>query len=445
MWPKMDHPGRREGSLVSTGRPLLHFLSIGAQRLRASYTIPLNMIVRTTAMLFVNRLVHTLVPGSESEPVDASCRTNAGFSASLVCIGLNITLCLAKGIAGLLAGSVSLIADAFNNLSDASSNIVSLLGFRLASRPADEGHPYGHGRYEYLAGLFVAVLVCAVGINLILESVTKIIKPSPTAYTLVSLAALATSMLVKLWMAEFNRALGNRIDSETLIATAQDSKNDVITSGSVLAAALISQTTGFDLDGWAGLGVGIFICISGMGLVRDAISPLLGQAPDPKLVQAIRDKIMSYPQVLGTHDLMVHDYGPGHQFASIHVELPAEQDPLEAHDLIDNIERDFMKNDHLMVTIHYDPIVTSDAAVGVLRSRLTEKLRQLDPALSLHDLRIVPGKTHTNVLFDLVLPAGYAGDKVELLTQMEQFIKEQDPTYNCIIKLEQSYTAAAHK
>ena len=280
MWPKMDHPGRREGSLVSTGRLLLHFLSIGARRPRASYTIPLNMIVRTTAMLFVNRLVHTLVPGSESEPVDASCRTNAGFSASLVCIGLNITLCLAKGIAGLLAGSVSLIADAFNNLSDASSNIVSLLGFRLASRPADEGHPYGHGRYEYLAGLFVAVLVCAVGINLILESVTKIIKPSPTAYTFISLAALATSMLVKLWMAAFNRTLGNRIDSETLIATAQDSKNDVITSGSVLVAALISQTTGFDLDGWAGLGVGIFICISGMSLVRDAISPLLGQAPD---------------------------------------------------------------------------------------------------------------------------------------------------------------------
>lgn len=285
-------------------------------------------------MLFVNRLVHTLVPGSESEPVDTSCRTNAGFAASLICIGLNITLCLAKGIAGLLAGSVSLIADAFNNLSDASSNIVSLLGFRLASRPADEGHPYGHGRYEYLAGLVVAVLVCAVGINLILESVTKIIKPSPTAYSALSMAALILSMLVKFWMAAFNRTLGNRIDSETLIATAQDSKNDVITSSSVLAAALISQTTGFDLDGWAGLGVGIFICISGMGLVRDAISPLLGQAPDPKLVQAIRDKIMSYPQVLGTHDLMVHDYGPGRQFASAHVEMPGEGDAFEHHEIL---------------------------------------------------------------------------------------------------------------
>ena len=334
-------------------------------------------------MLFVNRLVHTLVPGSEGEPVDASCRTNAGFAASLICIGLNITLCLAKGIAGLLAGSVSLVADAFNNLSDASSNIVSLLGFRLASRPADEGHPYGHGRYEYLAGLFVAVLVCAVGINLVLESITKIIKPSPTAYTLVSLAALVLSMLVKLWMAAFNRALGDRIDSETLIATAQDSKNDVITSGSVLAAALISQTTGFDLDGWAGLGVGIFICISGMGLVRDAISPLLGQAPDPKLVQEIRDRIMSYPQVLGTHDLMVHDYGPGRQFASAHVEMPGEGDAFEHHEILDTIEHDIKRQMGIDITLHCDPIATTG---DDLRGWVKRGVMQIDTALSIHDL-----------------------------------------------------------
>ena len=234
-------------------------------------------------MLFVNRLVHTLVPGGEDEPVDASCRTNAGFAASLICIGLNITLCLAKGIAGLLAGSVSLIADAFNNLSDASSNIVSLLGFRLASRPADEGHPYGHGRYEYLAGLFVAVLVCAVGINLILESVTKIIKPSPTVYSALSMAALVLSMLVKFWMAAFNRTLGNRIDSETLIATAQDSKNDVIATAAVLACSVIAHLTGLALDAWVGLAVGAYIGWSGFELIRDTVSPLLGQAPDPAL------------------------------------------------------------------------------------------------------------------------------------------------------------------
>ena len=325
MWPKMEHPVGQEGPLVSSSRPLLHFLSTGARCAHASYTIPLTMIVRTIAMLFVNRLVHTLVPGSEGEPVDTTRRTNAGFAASLICIGLNITLCLAKGIAGLLAGSVSLIADAFNNLSDASSNIVSLLGFRLAGRPADEDHPYGHGRYEYLAGLVVAVLVCAVGINLVLESVTKIIKPSPTAYTLVSLAALATSMLVKFWMAAFNRTLGNRIDSETLIATAQDSKNDVIASGSVLAAALISQTTGFDLDGWAGLGVGIFICISGMGL----------------------------------------------------------GDAFEHHEILDTIEHDIKRQMGIAITLHCDPIATTG---DDLRGWVKRGVAQIDPALSIHDL-----------------------------------------------------------
>ena len=258
-------------------------------------------------------------------------------------------------------------------------------------------------------------------------------------------AVLIASILVKLWMSGFNRTIGRIIGSETLIATAADSRNDVLSTGAVLIAAVLCRVTGWDvLDGLMGVGVAAFILISGWGLVMDTLSPLLGESPSEDLVDHIEQKVLSYPGVLGMHDLMVHDYGPGHQFASLHVELPAEQDPLEAHDLIDNIERDFLKNDRLLVTIHYDPIVTSDAAVGVLRARLTEKLRQLDPALSLHDLRIVPGRTHTNVLFDLVLPAGYAGDKVELLEQLEQFIKEQDTAYSCIIKVEQSYTAA-HK
>ena len=385
-------------------------------------------------MLFVNRLVHTLVPGSESEPVDTSCRTNAGFAASLICIGLNITLCLAKGIAGLLAGSVSLIADAFNNLSDASSNIVSLLGFRLASRPADEGHPYGHGRYEYLAGLFVAVLVCAVGINLILGSVTKIIKPSPTAYSALSMAALVLSMLVKFWMAAFNRTLGNRIDSETLIATAQDSKNDVIASASVLAAALISQTTGFDLDGWAGLGVGIFICISGMGLVRDAISPLLGQAPDPKLVQAIRDKIMSYPQVLGTHDLMVHDYGPGRQFASAHVEMPGEGDAFEHHEILDTIEHDIKHQMGIDITLHCDPIATTG---DDLRGWVKRGIAQIDPTLSIHDLHEHDGF----VSFDLVRPDGFDISDEELLELVTRIVHERRPDVSCVVTFDSGFSS----
>ena len=376
-------------------------------------------------------------------PQDPHTRAAYGNLASIVGMVCNVLLCLGKLAVGTLFGSIAIMADALNNLSDASSNIVSLVGFKLASRAPDAEHPFGHARYEYLAGLVVSVTVLGIGFSLLKESVVKVLHPTAVQFSLLTVAVLVASILVKLWMSSFNRTVGRTIGSETLIATAADSRNDVLSTGAVLIAAILCHLTGWNiLDGLMGVGVAVFILISGWGLVMDTLSPLLGERPSDDLVDHIEQTVMSYPGVLGMHDLMVHDYGPGHQFASLHVELPAEQDPLDAHDLIDNIERNFMKNDHLMVTIHYDPIVTSNAAVGGLRTRLTEKLRQLDPALSLHDLRIVPGKTHTNVLFDLVLPAGYAGDKVELLTQMEQFIKEQDPTYNCIIKVEQSYTAA---
>ena len=218
---------------------------------------------------------------------------------------------------------------------------------------------------------------------------------------------------------------------------------NVLTTGAVLLSTVLSHLTGWDvLDGLMGVAVAAFILWSGWGLMMDTLSPLLGESPSPELVEHIEHTVMSYPGVLGVHDLMVHDYGPGHQFASLHIEFPAEADPLEAHDIIDNIERDFLKKDHLQVTIHYDPIVTSDAAVGVLRSRLMEKARQMDPRLSIHDLRIVPGDSHTNVLFDLVFPAGYTGDKDARLAEMCNFVKEQDPGYCCMVKVEQSYASA---
>lgn len=227
------------------------------------------------------------------------------------------------------------------------------------------------------------------------------------------------------------------------MATAADSRNDVLTTSAVLLSTVLSHLTGWDvLDGLMGVAVAAFILWSGWGLMMDTLSPLLGESPSPELVEHIEHTVMSYPGVLGVHDLMVHDYGPGHQFASLHIEFPAEADPLEAHDIIDNIERDFLKKDHLQVTIHYDPIVTSDAAVGILRSRLMEKARQMDPRLSIHDLRIVPGDSHTNVLFDLVFPAGYTGDKDARLAEMCNFVKEQDPRYCCMVKVEQSYASA---
>ena len=357
---------------------------------------------------------------------DPKVRAAYGNLACWVGVACNLLLCLGKLTVGTLFGSIAIMADALNNLSDASSNVVSLVGFKLAAKAPDAEHPFGHARYEYLAGLAVSVTILGIGFSLLKESVVKVLHPTPVLFSWLTVAVLAASILVKLWMSGFNRTIGRIIGSETLIATAADSRNDVLSTGAVLIAAVLCRVTGWDvLDGLMGVGVAAFILISGWGLVMDTLSPLLGESPSEDLVDHIEQKVLSYPGVLGMHDLM-------------------EQDPLEAHDLIDNIERDFFKNDNLMVTIHYDPIVTSDAAVGVLRARLTEKLRQMDPELSLHDLRIVPGRTHTNVLFDLVLPAGYAGDKVELLTQLEQFIKEQDTAYSCIIKVEQSYTAA-HK
>ena len=374
---------------------------------------------------------------------DAAVRTAYGNLASLVGMACNILLCIGKLLAGTLFGSIAIMADALNNLSDASSNVVSLIGFRLAAKAPDAEHPYGHARYEYLAGLVVSVTILAIGLSLLKESALKVLHPTPVAFSWLSIGVLAASILVKLWLSGFNRAVGKKINSETLMATAADSRNDVLTTGAVLLSTILCSLTGYGImDGIMGVGVAAFILWSGWGLVMDTLSPLLGESPSPELVEHIERTVMSYPGVLGVHDLMVHDYGPGHQFASLHVEFPAETDPLTAHDVIDNIENDFLKKDRLQVTIHYDPIVTSDAQVGVLRARLKEHARQLDPRLSIHDLRIVPGDSHTNVLFDLVFPAGYTGDIDQMLAKMCQFVKEQDPKYCCVVKVEQSYASA---
>lgn len=373
---------------------------------------------------------------------DPAVRMRYGQFAGIVGIICNVMLCLGKGAIGLVSGSVSIVADAVNNLSDAASNIVSLLGFKLASRPADPEHPYGHGRYEYLAGLVVAALVLAIGINLAWSSVQKIITPSPTEFSGALVAVLVLSIAVKLWMAAFNRSIGRRIISDTLEATAVDSRNDVISTAAVLACACISRATGVDLDGWAGLAVGAFICWSGVGLLRDTVSPLLGQAPSPELVEHIHDKILSYPGVLGTHDLMVHDYGPGRQFASAHVEMAAEADPLESHDLIDNIEQDFKMEDGLIVTLHYDPIVTDDPEVRDMRHWISHAVEEIDPRITVHDLRCVPGPTHTNVIFDCVRPAGSALSADELRERVARLVQGHYPRTIAKITVDESYVSS---
>ncbi len=346
----------------------------------------------------MTNLLVRIFMGESPDWADPAQRTRAGLLSSFACIACNVLLCTAKAAVGLLAGSVSIVADAVNNLSDASSNVVSLIGFKLAGRPADEDHPFGHGRFEYLSGLAVAVIVCALGLDLVKESVGKILRPEPSELNAAIVVVLLASMAVKAWMMAFNRSLGSAIGSETLLATATDSRNDVVTTGAVLLCAVIGQVTGLDLDGWAGVGVGIFIAVSGVGLIRDTVSPLLGSAPDPDFVESIREEILSYPGVLGTHDLMVHDYGPGHTFVSAHVQMDGHADAFRNHEVLDSIERDFKKRTGSSMTLHYDPV---DTKAGDDLAWLNRQLAKVDPLLSAHDLRI---EEHF-LTFDLVKPA----------------------------------------
>ena len=376
------------------------------------------------------------------DTASVAARTRYGQFAGIVGIVCNLLLCLGKGAIGILAGSVSIVADAVNNLSDASSNIISLLGFKLASKPADPEHPYGHGRYEYLAGLAVAILIVFIGWELLQTSFDKIMNPGPTEFNAAVVCVLALSILVKLWMMAFNRTVGRRIGSTTLEATAVDSRNDVVSTAVVLACAAASHFAGIDLDGWVGLAVGVFILYSGVQLIRETIDPLLGRVPDPELVSHIHDTIMSYPGVLGTHDLMVHDYGPGRQFASAHVEMPVEADPMESHDLIDNIEQDFKERDGLIVTLHYDPIVTDDPEVNDMRNWIDAQVKTIDGRMSIHDLRTVPGPTHVNVLFDCVKPADLALSDKELADRVSALVTARYPKAICKITVDQSYVSS---
>ena len=374
---------------------------------------------------------------------DTEVRGAYGKFSGAVGIVCNGVLCVGKMLAGLISGSVSITADAVNNLSDASSSVISLLGFKLAGRPADREHPYGHGRYEYLSGLMVALLIMVIGVELLKSSVDKILNPAPVEFSWLSMGVLIFSILLKTWMMFFNNKMGRKINSGTLFATAADSRNDVITTSAVLVAALISKYTSLELDGYMGAAVALFILYSGFGLVRDTLDPILGRAPEPETVEAIRKKIMSYDGVLGTHDLMVHDYGPGRQFASVHVEMAAETDAIESHDIIDNIERDFMKNDGINMLVHYDPISTRDSETGEMRVWISEHRKSIDKRLTILDLRLVKGRTHTNVIFDCVAPLDLKIDEDELKDRIGAIIADSYPNYYSVITVDRSYAPVA--
>ena len=354
-------------------------------------------------------------------------RGAVGRLAGIVGIAANALLFAMKLTVGTLAGSVSITADAMNNLSDAGSSVVTLLGFKLAEKPADEDHPYGHARYEYISGLAVAAMILFIGFELAKSSLEKIFNPQSVDFTWITAGVLLGSITVKLWLSLFNRRLGKKINSDTLMATAADSRNDCIATGAVLISGLVEKFTGWHIDGFMGLAVALFILYSGIGLAKDTISPLLGEAAAPELQEQILDKIRSEKRVLGYHDLMVHDYGPGRRFASVHVEMDRKEDPLLCHELIDNLERECLESHGIQLVIHYDPVVTDDPELDRMRERTSSILTDLDARLTLHDFRMVQGTGHTNLIFDVALPEDLTAKKVQIKKDLDLKLNENAP------------------
>lgn len=370
---------------------------------------------------------------ADRDPENPVFRSACGKLAGVVGIVCNLLLFLLKLVAGLLSGSVSVMADAINNLSDASSSLVTLLGFKLAEKPADDGHPYGHARIEYLSGLIVAAMILFIGLELVKSSITKIVHPEATAFTWVTVLILLASVAVKLWLAGFCRTLGKTIRSAALEATAADSRNDVISTLAVLIAGVLSMIWGWKIDGYVGLAVAAFILYSGIGIAKDTIDPLLGAAPDPELTRMISEEILSHDRILGIHDLIVHDYGPGRRFASVHVEMDCREDPLASHDLIDDIERDFRQAHNVHLVIHYDPVVMDNEELLHMRQLVEAEVRAIDPRLSIHDFRMVWGPGHTNLIFDLVLPFDLEPRQQELKALIDQRIQFEGRQYYTVI------------
>ncbi len=371
---------------------------------------------------------------------DPKVRGAYGKLAGIVGIVCNILLCAGKLTVGILSRSVSITADAVNNLSDASSSLVTLIGFKLAERPADDEHPYGHARIEYLTGLAVAALILVIGVELGKSAVEKIIHPETVVFSYVTVAVLVGSILVKLWMALFCNTLGRRIGSGALTATAADSRNDVLSTAAVLIGILVGHFFDLQIDGYFGLLVALFIVWSGFGIAKETISPLLGEQADPELVRSISELVLSHDKILGIHDLMVHDYGPGQCFASAHAEMDSRDDPLSCHDIIDDIERDALRDLRVHLVIHYDPIVTDDEELNRMRELVGKEIKAISPELAMHDFRMVRGPGHTNLIFDLVIPFSMNDQKAELKRRIDERVQFEGKHYYTVI----TFDEAAH-
>ena len=369
----------------------------------------------------------------------SALRQAYGQLCGAVGIGLNLLLFAGKVFAGTISGSIAITADAFNNLSDAGSSLVTLLGFRLAGRKPDPEHPFGHGRMEYISGLAVAGLILLMGVELGKSSLKKILSPEEIVSSPLVLAILAVSVAVKLYMFYYNRSIGKKIKSAAMSATATDSLSDAVSTTAVLIATLVGQLTGLNIDGWVGLLVALFILFSAYKAAKETLSPLLGQTPDPEFVDRIEQIVLSYPEVLNIHDLIVHDYGPGRMMISLHAEVSADGDLLQLHDVIDNAEHRLKKELGCMAVIHMDPIITNDAHTDALRMAVAEKVKSIDPRLTIHDFRTVPGSTHTNLIFDVVVPYDVKLTADEVRRRIGALVKELDENYFAVVQVDNSY------
>ncbi len=372
----------------------------------------------------------------------SAVRTAYGVLASIVGILCNVCLFLVKFVVGLLVNSVSVTADAFNNLSDAASSVISFVGVKMAGKPADKEHPFGHGRIEYIAALIVSFLVLEVGFTFLKDSISKIRHPEMLNFQLVSVVILILSIGVKLWLGIFNRQLGKRIDSKVMMAVFADSMGDVITTSVAILSLVIFRLTGINIDGIVGIGVALVVMWAGVGIARDTLEPLIGEAIDPEEYDKVKRFVERYDGIEGTHDLIIHNYGPNQSMASIHAEVPNDVNIENAHELIDRIERDAVEELGILLVIHMDPIEMKDGQVMDLRKQVDTVLRELDEACSIHDFRVVNGVGQINLIFDMVVPFGYREEQQEQLKQrLMERLQALDRRYQCVITMEHSYKA----
>ncbi len=370
---------------------------------------------------------------------DPQVREAYGKLAGVVGIVSNTAVSAMKIAVGLVFSSISILADGINNLTDASSSLITLIGFRMAAKPADEDHPYGHARIEYITGLIVSFLIIMLGGQMLKASVEKILHPDALQFSLLAVGVLVVSILMKLWQARFNMKMGEAIDSATLKATGADSRNDVISTTAVLISLFIGKLTGYQLDGFMGVLVALFIVWSGISLIKETSDPLLGLAPDPTLVGEIQSRVMEHEGILGLHDLVVHDYGPGRVFASVHVEVDANENLMKSHDMVDNIEKEISSQLRIHLVAHMDPVDTKDPLTQTVKQQLKEIVEEIPEILSTHDLRVVSGYTHHNLVFDIVISPGCEKSDGQLKAMIAGRLKEYDPKYNAVIEVDRNY------